>query len=217
MTNPDRLTLEALKARTAKAHVRAEKSGVIADLLRRRATRDSFVLLLRNLQPVYAALEQAIERLGKTPPVGLIDFPGVARSAALESDLVHMAGPSWRDLPVASAAQDYATRIHDVASSRPDLLLAHAYVRYFGDLNGGQILRKLIGEALNIAPDSLRFYDFSAIADMKAFLVAYRTAFEDALAMVGDRESVLSEAEAAFEFNISVSNACRVSSPRLSA
>lgn len=217
MTNPERLTLAALKARTARSHVRAEKSGVVADLLRKQASREAFVLLLRNLEPVYAALEDSLDRLATKSPVSLIHFPAVARQGALQGDLLRMAGPNWRELAIVPAAQDYAARVRDVAARQPDLLLAHAYVRYFGDLNGGQILRKLIGEALGIPAETLGFYDFSAIEAMKPFLALYRSAFEEALARVEDPELVLSEAEGAFEFNISVSNECQACARRLSA
>lgn len=206
MTNPDRLTLEALKAHTARAHVRAEKSGVVADLLRRRASAEAFTLFLRNLVPAYAALEEAIESRASAPPIAFIRFPEVERRAALEGDVAHMAGPDWRNLPLTPAAQDYAARIRHVAARQPELLIAHAYVRYFGDLNGGQILRRMIGEALNLPADALRFYDFTGIADMPAFIAQYRAAFERALDNVADPQAVLAEADSAFAFNIAVSN-----------
>ena len=53
-----------------------------------------------------------------------------------------MAGPNWRGTCDRSAAQDYAARVRDVAARQPGSpALAHAYVRYFGDLNGGQDFR----------------------------------------------------------------------------
>lgn len=43
------------------------------------------------------------------------------------------------------------------------LLLAHAYVRYLGDLNGGQTLKARVAKAYGLDPaalDGLRFFDF---------------------------------------------------------
>lgn len=43
------------------------------------------------------------------------------------------------------------------------LLLAHAYVRYLGDLNGGQTLKARVAKAYGLdaaALDGLRFFDF---------------------------------------------------------
>lgn len=199
----DTLSLAALKARTARAHLRAEKSGIVADLLRRRATREAFVLFLRNLAPAYAALEDALA--AAPAPAGSIRFAEVERSAALATDLAGFAGSGWRSLPVMPAAEAYAARIRDVGARSPELLIAHAYVRYFGDLNGGQILRRMIGETLALPAEALGFYDFPDIADMPAFQGGFRTAYERALGAVGDPEAVLAEAETAFEFNISVS------------
>lgn len=203
MTMADRLSLAALKERTARAHVRAEKSGIVADLLRRRADRDAFVLFLRNLAPAYAMLEDA---LATAPaPAGTIRFAEVERSAALAADLSGLSGNGWRDLPIMPAAEAYAARIREVGARNPELLIAHAYVRYFGDLNGGQILRRMIGETLALPAEALGFYDFPDIVDMPAFQAEFRAAYECALGAVRDPESVLAEAEAAFEFNISVS------------
>lgn len=217
MSDADGLSLETLKSRTARAHVLAEKSGIVADLLRRRASHDAFALFLRNLAPAYAALEQSIDAGAGAPPVSFIHFPEIARSVALENDVARMAGGGWRDLPVMPAAQAYADRIRHVATAAPELLIAHAYVRYFGDLNGGQILKRLIGEALALPAEALRFYDFAQIADMPSFLAGYRAAFERALAGVSDAEGVLAEAEAAFAFNIAVSNETQAYAQRLPA
>lgn len=203
MTRIEGLSLAALKARTARAHVRAERSGVVADLLARRASRQTFALFLRNLAPAYAALESSLA--AAPPPVSALFCPGVARSAALERDLSSLAGPGWRDLAVTPAAGAYAARIRDLGRGRQELLVAHAYVRYFGDLNGGRILKRLVAEALGLPPDFLGFYDFPDIADMPAFLVAYRAGYERVLQSARDAEAVLAEAEAAFEFNIAVS------------
>lgn len=204
MTESARLSLADLKARTARAHVRAERSGVVADLLRRRSSREAFALLSRSLVPVYGALEQALA--AAPAPAATIFFPEVARSAALARDLSRLAGASWRDLPETPAALSYAARIRDVGRQQPELLIAHAYVRYFGDLNGGQILKRMIAEALDLPADMFAFFEFPEIADMPAFLAGYRAAYERALAAVSNAEALLAEAETAFEFNISVSN-----------
>lgn len=204
----DILSLAALKARTAAAHLRAEKTGVVADLLRRRATRAAFVLFLRNLVPAYAALEEALA--AAPAPAGGVRFAEVERSAALAADLAGLAGQGWRGLPVLPAAQAYAARIRDVGARDPERLIAHAYVRYFGDLNGGQILRRMIGETLALPAEALAFYDFPDIGDMPAFQADFRAAYERALGAVQDPEAVLAEAEMAFEFNISVSGETQV-------
>ncbi len=36
----------------------------------------------------------------------------------------------------------YVDRICDLANTQPELMIAHAYVRYLGDLSGGQSLKE---------------------------------------------------------------------------
>src|SRR5262245_31129308 len=86
---PARL-LEALRERTADLHTRAERSGIIADILHRRVSRAGYVLMLRNFLPVYHALEERLERQAGSPAVGLIVRPELAPARAR---------PTWRRSP----------------------------------------------------------------------------------------------------------------------
>ena len=85
----------------------------------------------------------------------------------------------------------------------------HAYVRYLGDLNGGQILKRVLGKALALGPAHLSFYDFPAIADLTAFTGLYRTAFDTAGGQIAAVQPLLDEADAAFQFNIDISDEVR--------
>lgn len=50
------------------------------------------------------------------------------------------------------------------------LLLAHAYVRYMGDLNGGQVIKESVCKAYDLddTGDGLRFYRFDNDAGLPA-------------------------------------------------
>ena len=58
----------ALYLRTRNLHLEAERSGIIRELLRGNASRNGYILLLRNLLPAYQAMEQGLARHRKTPP-----------------------------------------------------------------------------------------------------------------------------------------------------
>lgn len=72
----------------------------------------------------------------------------------------------------APALSNFLTHIHDL-STAPDqapLLLAHAYVRYLGDLSGGQIIGGRIKRAYSLKDkDGTAFYDFSAKGQRSGF------------------------------------------------
>jgi heme oxygenase len=55
----------------------------------------------------------------------------------------------------------YQTRIVELSTHTPELLLAHAYVRYFGDLSGGQIIASKVKKMYALPGDNgTEFYEF---------------------------------------------------------
>ncbi len=197
----------ALREGTRALHDRAERSGMVADMLKGRATRSGYGLLLRNLLPAYQALELALERRRTTPGVGRLARRELYRTAALEADLLALAGADWANaLPLLPAAELYAHRVAEAAAGTGDGLAGHAYVRYLGDLSGGQILRRLLARSLGLGEAALNFYAFPAVADIAACKRDYIQMLE-ALGAVLDKSCVVASAVGAFAINIEISEA----------
>jgi heme oxygenase (biliverdin-producing, ferredoxin) len=197
---------EALRERTLQLHSRAERSGVVADILRGRATLDDYGLLLRNLLPVYRTMEEQLEHHRGSPIVGGVARPEVYRAGAIEADLrsVGIYPGDERLLPPANA---YVNRILDASGGDGGRLIAHAYARYLGDLSGGQILKRLLARLPGLPDSALSFYEFPAIADLGAFKLAYRAAIERAGNAMECFHAVVEEGAVAFELNIALSQA----------
>ena len=196
-----------LRERTATVHREAERAGVIADLIRARATRRGYALFLRNLVPAYAALEAAVAARGTTSPLGALADPALRRLPALCDDLAALVGDDWaRDLPQLPAAADYAAAIATAAGD-PPRLVAHAYARYLGDLSGGQILKPVLARTLGLGADALAFYDFPQIVDFAAMKEAIRSSLDAIAADGAVADTIVEEAIAAFRHNIAVSEA----------
>jgi len=198
-----------LRERTRRLHREAERSGIVRELLRGRATRSGYALYLRNLLPAYRALEDGLERHRATPGVRAIVHPPLFRAGALARDLVTLAGDGWaRRLPLLAPGERYGQRIAAAAAPHAGAgLVAHAYVRYLGDLGGGRILRRLLARSLGLAPEALSFYDFPDIADREAFKSAFRGDLDRAELELEHPEAVIEEAIAAFRLNVEVSEA----------
>ena len=191
---------QRLKAATAEQHRRVERSGVMATLLRGRIERLAYLALLRNLHALYAALDPALSRQAAHPAVGPVVVPELFRRDALESDLRALqreADPPAEVLRPATVA--YVERLREIEATQPELLVAHAYVRYLGDLSGGQQLRRIVRRALALqGAAGTCFYDFGEIADVH-FLAEVGARAHDAGAIVAEAEGAFARHGQIFE------------------
>lgn len=138
----------ALRAATASAHESAERSSFVADLVEGRARYRAFVALAAQQLVVYRALEDVLhEHYLDHPLLAPVDDRRLDRVAALEHDLTVLAGPDHTvrltdgRLPLSPATVAYAHELRE--RHTPEMILAHHYVRYLGDLSGGQIIATL--------------------------------------------------------------------------
>ena len=214
---PDTLST-ALYIATKTLHREAETTGILRHLLRGQASRDGYVLMMRNLLPAYRALEQGLADHRAAPLLaGLAQFD-FDRAAAIDADLVALAGPDHAaELPLLAEAEAYAARITEAAQGDGARLIAHAYTRYLGDLSGGQILRKLLGKTLGLRDPELSFYDFPRFPDLAAVKNDYRAAIDRAGADAALPEAILAEGSIAFIHNIAMSCAVEAHLSRTAA
>ena len=169
-----------LKDETRGLHALAERSGVMADLLHGRIGLGRYCALLRNLQAVYAALEAGLDRHPSDAGLRRLWRPELRRLQALEQDLDRLHPGAWpAELPLSSAATRYAERLQRLAQHQPTLLLAHAYLRYLGDLHGGQMLGRLVRQRFGLAgPAGTAFYNFGEPAQVEALKRDFRAGLD---------------------------------------
>lgn len=167
---------ERLRTETRGLHTAAERSAFMQALLGGKLDRPAYCALLRSLHTVYAALEPALLRHADDPLIVSVFQPALRRLPSLEQDLLTLDGPGWPDgFEPAPAALDYASRIRALEENAPGLLLAHAYVRYLGDLSGGQTLRRIVAGSAGIGDAvAVSFYDFGDAAQVRALTRAFR-------------------------------------------
>ena len=145
------------------------------------------------------------------------------RTQAIAEDITYLLklpnGADWQTHPVArryrasppTALQEYVERIHSLEAENRQvpshgvdyvyppppaeayLLLSHAYVRYMGDLNGGQIIKDSVSKAYHLERDSddgLRFYRFDneqGVAASPAELSKLTAWYRKGIDSVGDQ------------------------------
>lgn len=95
--------------------------------------------------------------------------------------------------------------IFQIGQENPELLVAHAYTRYLGDLSGGQVLGKITQKSLGLSSkEGLSFFSFPGVSSPNRFKQLYRSRMNSVELTEEEKAAVLEEAVDAFELNIQV-------------
>lgn len=161
-----------LREGTRHLHTQAERAGLMPALLRGELPLPRYVRLLQELLALYRALESALVQ----PGAPAFD-PALFRAEALQQDIETLV-PRCPAMPPASPSPDAAPSdlsvsgeapartvvmrdyVRHLQALSPPLLAAHAYVRYLGDLAGGQVLRRIVARSYGLQDEGVRFYAF---------------------------------------------------------
>jgi len=217
-----------LRDGTRKAHEAAEISSGAGWLVHGELDQDEYVRYLMMLWHIYDVLERALDKHSSHPTLNPTYNPKIlARTPSLASDiasLLQCQETTWETHPVHTKLLlsrpkpfiDYTERLQILSDSDPSLLLAHAYVRYLGDLSGGQVIRRRAADAYAIDVEDgcgIKFYEFKSLegtkpgtaGDYKKIKEWYRACMD---AGVQDNDTlkvaILQEANKAFELNLNL-------------
>jgi heme oxygenase (biliverdin-producing, ferredoxin) len=181
---------EVLRAATHELHGRAERAGVMGALLQGQLERARYVALLRNLHALYEALE------ARELPVA-----SLRRTEALAADLQALHGADWdRAYSLSRAARDYVARLEH---AQAPALAAHAYVRYLGDVHGGQILKAIVRRLYGLSEHGgTAFYDFGPESTLSELRASLRSSLSALTYDARDTDRAADESRWAFEQHI---------------
>jgi heme oxygenase len=196
-----------LRASTRSMHVRAERAGAMALLLRGALDGPRYARLVRALQALYGALEGALARHAAHPAIAPLGAAALRRTEALAHDLAALRAAGLVDpraaLPPAALA--YVARLAELDAGEPVRLVAHAYVRYLGDLAGGQALAPIVERAYALAPGAAtRFYAFGARDAVAAQAGALRAALDTLPLSPSEADAIVDEAIDAFARHVAL-------------
>lgn len=172
-----------LKDLTWENHKKAEATGFIKRLIKKEISPAEYYVYLANQLVMYNALEYHGDKLGIFD--GLQDLMRTSRIHddldELEKDYNLLIPPCCRE------TENYAQYLGTISNDK-NKILAHAYVRYMGDLSGGQIIKRFV-------PGSGTCYDFKEDKNM----------LKQKFASMVD-ETMADEANACFEMTIKFLN-----------
>lgn len=192
-----------LRAATQDDHTAAESSRFITELLGGRLSARDYVALIAQYRPIYAAVERASAALRGDNAMSVILDPALDRLAYIDADLDGLVDWAGLDsLPsVVPATLIYAARIDELneASDSPRFL-AHHYLRYLGDLSGGQAIGALTARHYEVPATLLSMWRFDGIAKPKTYKDTYRDHL-DVLGLELGPDTVIDETCRGFRYN----------------
>lgn len=193
-----------LRVGTKKAHTMAENVGFVKCFLKGVVEKSSYRKLVANFYFVYSAMEEEMQKHSQHSIISKINFPQLNRQHSLEQDLSYYYGANWREqIKLSPAGEAYVQRIREISATEPELLIAHSYTRYLGDLSGGQILKNIAVTAMNLTDgQGTAFYEFADITDEKGFKAKYRQILDELPIDDATGDRIVDEANAAFGVNM---------------
>jgi len=196
----------SLREGTQHAHELAENTIVMQGIFQGVVEREPIRLWLSRLYYIYEAIEVEMARCTSSAAVRIMHFPTLERLPQIEKDLAFYFGENWQEqIQPSPKTIRYVMRIHAIANDSPELLIAHAYVRYMGDLSGGQGLAAMIRSTLNLNDgQGTAFYEFTdlpTVQDRQQFKQRYRDALNSLSLDTAALLQVVHEANIAFKLN----------------
>ncbi len=188
MEHSDTIALaQRLRMETAQAHDRAESSRFVVDLMEGLLGVPAFIALQEQALLFYRAMEQALDSFQDNPCVQYVADRRLDRAQRLEHD-VQMLGGNVQPTPLPATAA-YIQELERIADQQDaPAMIAHHYVRYLGDLSGGQVIASKMERLLQISPEALTFYEFDSLGKLKPYKDHYRESLDKLEAILGDDE-----------------------------
>jgi len=167
----------SLRDLTSVKHAEIEAMPFTQYMLSGKISEEDYAKYLYQMIDIYKAMEEVASNTGI-----LDDLPTLPRYYRLMHDYEELVGSNIKH-PTLPATKEYADYISSLTNVKD--IVAHMYVRYMGDMAGGQMIKKLV-------PGSGSFYDFENMRDL---MTKFRMKLSDDMA---------DEAIKAFNFNIAI-------------
>lgn len=191
----------AMRTGSRSVHVDAESTPFLRALVSGGVSPEDYRHYLLRLQVVYRELERRLRGRQDHPVVTAVWDPALERSDALTADLAWWPGPDR--LPRSPALEAYVDRLAR-AADQPELLVAHHYTRYLGDLAGGQAIARALRRSYGLGEQGLAFYRFPQVPSVVRYRQDYRARLNALPLTAGQQQRVVTEVCTAFALNTAV-------------
>lgn len=180
---------QRMRESTRTEHSSAETRGFITALMGGELTELDYWRMLGQYRPVYEALEEATLRAlddeKHAAMVAAFHDERLFRATAIRADFTARFGtedPVIDGVSLTTALPGTARYAERIRQASVPALLAHHYLRYLGDLSGGQAIGALVARHYAVPREQLTMWDFSDIETPKRVKDAYRARLDDSIA-----------------------------------
>lgn len=203
---PDSLSAR-LRSGTSEIHKEAEGRPFMRTFFAGELPRDAYISWIARQWHLYRTLEAGLHQLPPTRPEHAVVPAALHRTARIEADLDHLTEGRWRnDDHLTPATLAY---VHRIESNRdfPAGLIAHAWLRYMGNVGGRDVLRRLAAASLGSDDErDLTHTDYSAVGEIRPFFAGFHATLDDLPLTDDEQDRTVDEATAGFRLNIALTD-----------
>ncbi|GGI83273.1 biliverdin-producing heme oxygenase [Legionella impletisoli] len=193
-----------LKDQTAMLHLQVEQHPWVIQLLNGRLSISNYGLLLYLLLEVYETFESNLSYGSKHVLYReeLLRTEKIKQDLKILSDLI-----DFNSLKNSILVNPYAIYLKN--ETQLETWVGHFYTRYFGDIQGGQIIKRNLKINYNLPEEALTFYDFSAFKKRYPEGIHYLRAMINEIPFsTQQKTSVLSESKKSFLLSSQLMDLC---------
>jgi len=195
-----------LKEGTKKSHNMVENTSFIVSFLNGVIDKNNYKQLLANFYFIYSSIEEEFENNKNNTILKFINYSELNRKKSLEDDLKFFYGDDWEKcISPSPYTKLYVNRIKTLSENFPELLVAHHYTRYLGDLSGGQILKNIVRKSLKLKDsEGVSFYEFLDVKHIGEFKNKYKSSLDKMPVDNLLTKKIIEESNYAFKLNMNI-------------
>jgi heme oxygenase len=195
-----------IRNNTKALHLASEKSGFIKRLIEGKASKESYIEYIFNLQAMYKAIEDSLDKHLEHESIKNFATKELYRSELIKKDLEILAGDKLSEMKLLPSTEACVARIHEVNKEHPELIVTYAYVRFIADLFGGRIFPEVLTKSYGIPTEALNYYIQPNIGNIGEYVMEYHKNFEK-LNLSEHMQSLFAiEISNVYIYNIAISN-----------
>lgn len=195
-----------IREKTSLLHSAAENTGYIKKLVDGTASVDGYAEYIYNLEKMYKAIENALDKNENNDVVKPFVTKELYRSELMRKDLNFLLGDKLNSMKLLASTEACVAKIEELSETKPELVVAYAYTRFLADLFGGRTFLSLLSTNYKISNEGLNYYQFPEINDLRGYVMKYHNMLADINLSDEMKVDFINEVNNAYIYNLAISN-----------